>query len=143
MRTSRKYQALAETTKTTEFMVGRSADEVLGRAQIYFSRSWPHTGDISRKRASVEFQANIRLRYGRLFMQFFRVVVRSLLTVGLYLLYWLLLKRFRLANHYHAEVFARDQDDGTLVRVDAGTQEYQKRLEEWVLQELGGQPIDG
>ena len=60
----------------------------------------------------------------------------------IYLLYWLLFKkRLRLTNHYHAEVFARDQEDGTLVRVDAGTAEYQKRLEEWVLHELGGQPM--
>lgn len=124
-------------------MVDRSADEVLGRAQVYFARRWPHAGDISRKRASVEFRANIRLRYSRLFMEFFKVVVLSLLTVGLYLPYWLLFKRFRLANHYHAEVFARDQDDGTLVRVNAGTEQYQKRLEEWVLQELGGQPRGG
>lgn len=74
-------------------------------------------------------------------MEIFKVAVLSLLTAGLYLLYWLLVKRSRLTNHYHAEVFARKEEAGTLVRVDAGTEEYQKRLEEWVLHELGGQPI--
>lgn len=152
---SRKHWALTEpvaepeaattsTTKsavTTDFMAGRSADEVSSRARIYFVRRWPHAGDISRKRASVEFLANTIIRYGRLFLELFKVVAFSLLTLGLYLLYWLLVKRSRLTNHYHAEVFARDQEDGTLVRIDAGTEEYQKRLEEWVLHELGGQPI--
>lgn len=107
-------------------MVGRSADEVLARAQIYFARRWPHAGEVNRHRASVEFWANTRTRYGRLFIELFKVVALSLLTAGIYLLF----QRFRLTNHYHAEVFARDQEDGTLVRVDAGTQEYQKRLEE-------------
>jgi hypothetical protein len=76
-------------------------------------------------------------------MELFKIVALSLLTVGLYLLYWSLFQRFGLTNHYHAEVFARDQENGTLVRVNAETEEYRKRLERWVLQELGGQPIDG
>lgn len=122
--------------------MGRSTDEVLARAQIYFARRWPHTGEVNRRRASVEFLANTRTRYGRLFMELFKAAALGLLTAGIYLLYWLLFKkRLRLTNPYHAEVFARDQEDGTLVRVDAGTAEYQKRLEEWVLHELGGQPM--
>ncbi len=156
MRRSRKHRTLTEpvtepeaakkstmkSTATAQFMVGRSADEVLSRTRIYFARRWPHAGDVSRKRASVEFLATTRTPYGRLFMELFKVVGLSLLTAGLYLLYWLLFQRSRLTNHYHAEVFARNQEDGTLVRVNAGTEEHRKRLEEWVLQELCGQPIE-
>ena len=138
---SGSHQHQAQAAPATEFMVGRSADEVLDRAQTYFARRWPHTGEVNRLRASVEFSANTKVRYGRLFMELFKVVTLSLLTAGIYLLYWLLFRRSRLANHHRAEVFARNQEDGTLVRVNAGTVEYQTRLQTWVVTELGGQPM--
>ncbi len=130
---------------TARYMVGYPPETVLGGAQLHFARNWPHAGEIRRALATVEFRGEVggggrRARRRRRFLRPLKMIGLGIVTLGIYPAGRYLLGR-RGREGYWAEVFARKDEDGTLVVLNAGRERYLSLLELWVREELGGQPV--
>lgn len=129
---------------TLRFIVGYPADIVLGAAQLHFARDWPDEGRVQRKLATVEFRGDgvaggRRERRRRRSARLLGTMTLGILTLGLYPIGRLLSRR--RSAEFWAEVFCREEEDGTFVAVSAGRERYMRLLRVWIKEELGGQPI--
>lgn len=129
---------------TARYMVGYPPEAVLGAVQLHFARNWPHVGETRRALATVEFRAegssSRRTRRQQRSLRLLKTLGLAILTLGMYPAARHLLGRRRRAG-YWVEVFARRDEDGTLVVLSAGKERYLRLLELWVREELGGQLV--
>lgn len=130
---------------TARYMVGYPPEAVLGAAQLHFARNWPHAGKTRRALATVEFRGEVgeggrRERRRRRSLQPLKTIALGVLTLGIYPAARYLIGRHSRAG-YWAEVFARKDEDGTLVVLSAGKERYLSLLELWIKEEMGGQLV--
>jgi len=113
-------------------LVNDSPEECIAAAQKLFPKEWGYRGTFYTRGNHVWF--NEVETVGENFKDFARVMVLSVLTLRIYMVYWGLLKPVSETAPARgtAHVLVAQEGTRTRLEVKANKPKYQRRLEEWV-----------
>ena len=127
-----------------DFRVREPTETVLKKAESYFARRWPHGGAYNRVGAtSVVLTVTEMPPAGKWFTDLIKVVVLSLLTLGLYFVYWIFSPFDNGLRIHKATVLATEEGEGSLVTLTSSRPDYQETLESWAREEFGSPDLAG